>query len=169
MREMITAFPHWSFEGVDISQKNVAVACGKGLNVRLADACSLDFAEQYDLIYGTAFLHHLESVPAFFTAASRRLKPGGALLIGAEPVYYGWPHILYHKLRGSWYAEKGLLNIDPVRIRRDLGTFCSYVRIDVHGHPFLYWWRPLGVVWNALCLSRIPGLNDIYIFARKKM
>lgn len=167
MNQMKKEYDHWSFQGIDISEKNIEEAKQKGLDVFVADACKLDIETKYDLIYGTAVLHHLESPTKFFEAAAKRLNPGGVLLIGAEPVCYAWFYIWYHKMRGSWDIEKGMLNIVPKNIKQDLSRLFQFHHLYVHGNPFAYAIKPVGQMWNALQFSKIPGLNDIYIFARK--
>lgn len=42
------------------------------------DACKLPFPDNsFDIIYGSAFVHHIENLDVFFREVSRCLKPGG--------------------------------------------------------------------------------------------
>lgn len=168
MEKIKQRYPHWEFFGVDISERNIRSARERGLNVAVADVEDLHLDETFDMVYGTAILHHLQDIPGFFRNIVKVLKPGGVIIFGAEPECYGWFHIIYHILRGTWAIEKGLLKISSSGVKKDLAP--DYVNINIrhHGNPFAYAFRPVGRLWNGLRLSRLPFLNDIYIFAQRK-
>jgi SAM-dependent methyltransferase len=168
MSKMIQNFPDWVFKGVDISENNVQDAKKRGLDVYVDDANSLEKPGVFDMVYGTAILHHMESIPEFFSSVCRVLKSNGVLLIGAEPVFYEFFYILYHKCRGSWPIERGMMNISAGRIQKELMRDFKNIKIYRHGNPFVYFSKRLGRFWNAARFSRISFLNDIYIYAEKK-
>ncbi|MBF0484428.1 MAG: class I SAM-dependent methyltransferase [Candidatus Omnitrophica bacterium] len=168
MQKMMARFPQCQFSGIDISEKNIEKARAKGLTVSVGDADNLVMPQKYDLVFGTALLHHLDDIPGFFKSAAKLLKPGGALLFGAEPVFYEYFYILYHLLRGSWEIEKGMLKISVGAMQQALEPLYTNIRIYRHGNAFVYLSKSLGDIWNRYGLSRVPFLNDIYIYAEKK-
>jgi trans-aconitate methyltransferase len=167
MQKMIKKFPSLKFKGIDISEKSVESAREKGTDVAVCDVANLPSSEKFDLVYGTAILHHLESIEKFFEKIRSSLKSEGVVLIGAEPVFYEFFYILYHMARESWEAEKGMLQLSVSRVKKILSQGYKNVKIYRHGNPFVYAYEPFGTFWNNTYLSRIPFLNDIYIYAQK--
>lgn len=178
MEKMQQRYPGCSFEGFDISEKNVQMAAARGLDVRVGDGDRLgdeaggaaggEGAGGYDLIYGSAVLHHLQDVGRFFDRAAALLNDGGAIVFGPEPTRHEFIYIIWHKLRGAWEIEKGQLNITERGMKRQLAGGFKNVRIERNGNVFVFALRPLGRAWRALRLSKIPAINDIYIFAEKR-
>ncbi len=168
MHKMAHRFNGCEYKGIDISEKNVETAKSLGLDVEVDDASDLHISGKFDLIYGTAILHHLDNLEFFFDNLLKSLHSDGVILFGAEPVYYEFFYIIYHLLRGSWHAEKGMLNISVRRLCYILSKGYKNIKVYRHGNPFVYAFTTLGKIWNFTGLSKIPFLNDIYIYAEKK-
>jgi len=168
MEKMRERYPDSSFEGFDISEKNVTMARKRGLDVSVGNADNMSLEGGYDLVYGSAVLHHLQDIGAFFEQVAALLNDGGVILFGPEPVSYQFIYIIWHKLRRIWEIEKGMLNITEKKMRLLLAGSFENVRISRHGNAFVYSVRPVGRTWNALRLSKVPSLNDIYIYAEKR-
>lgn len=67
--------------GVDASADMIAAAKQRGLNVRVADAFSLDFISEFDAVFSNAALHWMKHDPdAVLRGVQRALKPGGRLV-----------------------------------------------------------------------------------------
>ncbi len=62
---------------VDSSPAMVAAAQARGLNVRLADAEKLNFAEEFDAVFSNAALHWMPGQDAVLRNVRRALRPGG--------------------------------------------------------------------------------------------
>ncbi len=168
MEMMSEHFSRCHLEGIDISAKNVLASRAKGLKVDLNDANRLETTNHYDFIYGTAILHHLDDLSSFFASVFKMLKSKGSILFGPEPVWYALGYILYHKLRGSWDVERGMMKISATSLKRYLtAAGFSGIRIYRYGTPFMYFSKSLGRFWNMSRLSKIAFLNDIYIYAQK--
>lgn len=168
MERMVGAYPGCHFEGMDISQKNVEAAQKRGLNIYWGDANALDTSKRFDAIYGTAILHHLDDLPNFFKQVHAMLKPGGWVMFGPEPVWYAFVCVMYHRLRGNWPVEKGMMQISVSKLRKIMSPYFKDMRFYRHGTAFVYFSRRLGHLWNVTHCSKIPFLNDIYVYARRK-
>jgi len=168
MEKMVAHFNRCHFQGIDVSEKHVQWAQEKGLNVRIADASSFNLTDKFDFIYGTSILHHLDDAPQFLKKLSLMLNEGGSILFGAENVSCEVFYIIYLKLRGVWEIEKGMMKLSPKIIRDSLQEDYQDIKIYWHGNMFVYFSEILGKAYNALRLSRIPCLNDIYVYAKKK-
>ncbi|MGC2422969.1 MAG: class I SAM-dependent methyltransferase [Nitrospirota bacterium] len=168
MKKMQKHFSRCKVRGYDISEKNIANCKNEGLDAQVADAETMSISGKFDLIYGTSILHHLNDLPNFFNKISKNLKKGGILLFGAEPVFYEFLYIILHKIRGCWEIEKGMMNISETCMKEYLSQEFEEIKIYRHGNAFAYSSKKLGNLWNALGLSKVPSINDIYIFAKKK-
>jgi len=168
MKKMQKHFNHCKVRGFDISEKNIQFAKKEGLDAHVADAETVSINDKFDLIYGTSILHHLSDLPNFFNKISENLKKCGILLFGGEGLFYEFLYIILHKIRKYWEIEKGMLNISETCIKEYLSQEFEEIKIYRHGNAFAYSSRKLGNLWNALGLSKVPSINDIYIYAKKK-
>lgn len=167
LSRMAAALPGWHIEGVDISERRIEVARARGLDVSVRDVTSTADLANYDLVYGTAILHHLPDLPQFFTAVSRQVRPSGRIVFGAEPHRFGWHYQLYHRLRGDWALERGQLHIHERGIRQALAPHFHDIRFHARGNVFAYATRTGGRLMEVTGLGRIPILNDLWVTAVK--
>ena len=73
----------------------------------------------YDLMIGFFMLHHLPELPAYFRAASRRLKPGGrAAFVEPNPYNPLYPVQITVTPGMRWKGEAGIYRLTPGAIRR---------------------------------------------------
>lgn len=63
--------------GVDADPAMVAAAQAKGLDARLGDARTLDFAREFDAVFTNAALHWVGEPERVTAGVARALKPGG--------------------------------------------------------------------------------------------
>jgi trans-aconitate methyltransferase len=63
--------------GVDASPELLAVAAGRGLDVRLMDGDKLGFDGEFDAVFSNAALHWMRDAPAVLRGIARALVPGG--------------------------------------------------------------------------------------------
>jgi ubiquinone/menaquinone biosynthesis C-methylase UbiE len=168
MEKMINQYKENDFKGFDISEKNIEMAKKRNLNVFVGDAENLNLHDKFDFVYGTAILHHLENIEKFIDNISNLIKEDGFFIFGPEPVAYQFSYILWHKIRGSWEIEKGQLNITEKRIKNILSKNFKNIKIYRHGNFFVYSSKLLGNLWNFFGISKIPSINDIYIYAERK-
>lgn len=93
-----------SIHGIDISDEAVrqsTVRAGqmglKNCTFTIMNAETLDFKDNtFDLVFGVGIIHHLD-LPAFYSEASRVLKPGGKIMF-MEPLGYNPFLNLYRKI-----------------------------------------------------------------------
>jgi ubiquinone/menaquinone biosynthesis C-methylase UbiE len=168
MKKMNNHFLDSTFKGIDISEKNIAITKQRGFNAQVGDAQDINLNEKFDVIYGSAFLHHLENIDDCFESVSKHLNENGIILFGPEPVFYQFMYIIWHNLRRVWDIEKGMMNISETKIKMMLSKKYKNIKIYRHGNAFAYSFKYTGFIWNFLRFSRIPALNDIYIYAEKK-
>lgn len=91
----IYAFDH-SIESVRMAQRAVQASSGNCVHFSTQDASRLFFEpESFDLIAGSAVLHHITDYPGFLRSLYALLKPGGTVIF-AEPFVEGylWPCLL---------------------------------------------------------------------------
>ncbi|MGE3772014.1 MAG: methyltransferase domain-containing protein [Gammaproteobacteria bacterium] len=62
---------------VDSSAAQVAAACERGLDARVADAQRLEFEAEFDAVFTNAALHWMPRQDAVVAGVRRALKPGG--------------------------------------------------------------------------------------------
>jgi ubiquinone/menaquinone biosynthesis C-methylase UbiE len=101
----IYAFDH-SLESLRLASSVTRGGGNNRIHFSVQDALHLFFADQsFDLVVGSAVLHHFLDYPSFLREAARLLKPG-ATAIFAEPFFdgYFWPALF---LKNS-LAEHGL-------------------------------------------------------------
>ena len=169
MEKMQKQFPDWRITGMDISEKEISTAKLKGLNVMVADIENFDPAKnKYDLIYGTAILHHLTNLKPFLENIGDLLNNNGIFLIGAEPSKYNFVYILSHIIRGTWKVEKGQLNINSNEINKYLSRQFTNIHIYTIGNAFAYSFINIGKTWNITHLANFPFINDYYIYSEKR-
>jgi trans-aconitate methyltransferase len=167
MEMMKEKYPDSDFSGFDISDKHIGIAAKKGLNVFVGNAEEMNPDEKYDVIYGTAVLHHLDDPDKFLRGLSKYLNEGGLLLFGPEPVHNNFTYIIWHSLRGFWQVEKGMLRMKKKNIRKMLKENYSESKIMTKGNAFAYAFKLTGAIWDFTRLSKMPVINDMYIIARK--
>ncbi len=167
-QKMSGHFSHCSFSGIDISEEQIKVARARGLNASVADIRNYQTPERYDLIYGSSVLHHLEDWPTCFTCMARALNSDGFILFAAEPLRYHLFYRAYHRIRGIWEIEQGMLKMSKTAIRNHLQNDFTNIKFYHYGNMFAYLVRPIGRIWHVSGFSRIPFLNDVYIYAEKK-
>jgi SAM-dependent methyltransferase len=63
--------------GVDSSPEQVAGACTRGLDCRVAGGEDLPFADEFDAVFSNAALHWMRRPDAVIAGVRRALKPGG--------------------------------------------------------------------------------------------
>ena len=63
--------------GIDSSLEQIAAACRRSLDVRVADAQRLDFEREFDAVFSNAALHWMQRPDAVIAGVFRALKPGG--------------------------------------------------------------------------------------------
>ncbi len=63
--------------GVDASPEQVAGACARGLDCRVASGEALPFAGEFDAVFSNAALHWMRRPDAVIAGVGRALKPGG--------------------------------------------------------------------------------------------
>jgi SAM-dependent methyltransferase len=66
-----------SVVGVDTSPEMIAAARAKGLDVRLVDAASITFVNEFDAVFSNAVLHWVRNASGVARGVFRALKPGG--------------------------------------------------------------------------------------------
>jgi SAM-dependent methyltransferase len=66
-----------SVVGIDSSAEQVAAACARGLDARVADAEALPFEREFDAVFSNAALHWMRAAEAVVQSVYRALKPGG--------------------------------------------------------------------------------------------
>ncbi|MDD5362917.1 MAG: methyltransferase domain-containing protein [Ignavibacteria bacterium] len=167
MEMMQKNYPDSKFSGFDISDKHVEIAAKKGLNVFVGDAEKMNPEDKYDVIYGTAVLHHLNKMDKFLIDLRNYLNEDGILLFGPEPVHNNFVYIIWHSMRGFWNVEKGMLQMKKREIRKMLKENYSFSKIFTKGNAFAYAFKLTGAIWDFTRLSRLPIINDMYIIAKK--
>jgi trans-aconitate methyltransferase len=72
--------------GVDSSVEMVAAATARGLDARVMDGQSLQFANEFDAVFSNATLHWMKDPEAVTAGVWRALKPGGRFVgeLGGE-------------------------------------------------------------------------------------
>jgi SAM-dependent methyltransferase len=63
--------------GVDASPEQVAGACARGLDCRVASGEDLPFADEFDAVFSNAAMHWMRRADAVIAGVRRALKPGG--------------------------------------------------------------------------------------------
>ena len=63
--------------GVDASPEQVAGACARGLDCRVASGESLPFASEFDAVFSNAAMHWMKNADAVIAGVCRALKPRG--------------------------------------------------------------------------------------------
>ena len=64
--------------GVDAGPDMVRSACARGVDARVMDGHSLDFAAEFDAVFSNAALHWMRADPeAVISGVARALRPGG--------------------------------------------------------------------------------------------
>jgi len=63
--------------GVDASPEQVAGACARGLDCRVASGDALAFAGEFDAVFSNAALHWMRRPDAVIAGVRRALRPGG--------------------------------------------------------------------------------------------
>lgn len=167
-QKMASYFTNCKIKGIDLSEEHIKIARDKGLDVEVADLIDINTLEKYDLIYGSAVIHHLDDLRMAFNNMASVLNKNGVIIFGAEPLYYHFFYIFYLKIRGIWEIEKGILNLSKTRLRRLLQNDFKNIKFYHSGNMFAYLFKPIGLAWNFTRLSRIPLFNDIYIYAEKR-
>ena len=66
--------------GVDSSPELLAVARGRGLDVRLMDGQALELDAEFDAVFSNAALHWMPDAAAVAAGVRRALRPGGRLV-----------------------------------------------------------------------------------------
>lgn len=104
----------------DISAGMVAKAVSNGTALGLdvtgnvADVESMPFDdEQFDLVVGHAFLHHIPDVDAALREIVRVLKPGGRFVICGEPTQKG-DFVARRLSRATWWATRRVATLPGV-------------------------------------------------------
>lgn len=163
---MQEAFPQARVVGVDISGKNVAKARQRGLEAFVYDVEEIaTIGERYDLVYGSAILHHLEDLHKVFSGLVGIIRPGGCFVIGPEPSNCNLPYVILHVLRGTWKVEKGMMRISAGVLRKLMvGNGVRNIIIERRGNAFIYAFSRLGELYNRFGLSRICPWDDLYIY-----
>jgi trans-aconitate methyltransferase len=62
---------------VDASVEQVAAACARGLDARVARGEALPFAAEFDAVFSNAALHWMRDADAVLASVHRALRPGG--------------------------------------------------------------------------------------------
>lgn len=168
MEKMKGYFPESNIEGCDISEKNIEICKNIGLKVHVIKAEDFFYTKKFNLVYGNAILHHLNNIESFFENITKYVDTNGAILFGPEPTKYQFLYFIWHKLRGTWGLEMGQLQISRSGIEKYLSKNFKNIKIYCHGNCFVYSSNILGKAWNRLGFSKIPCINDIYIYAEKK-
>lgn len=63
--------------GLDAAPDMVAAARARGLDARMGDAATLDFADEFDAVFSNAALHWMPQAGAVIAGVARALVPGG--------------------------------------------------------------------------------------------
>jgi SAM-dependent methyltransferase len=88
--------------------------------------------QTYDVIFARFVLEHVRAPVTFVEDASRKLRPGGALIIDV-PNWRG----IWRRIFGRYYSELGLPahvnHFDPDTLRRLLAGFDLHIFEDLHG------------------------------------
>jgi len=63
--------------GIDGSAPQVAAACARGLDARVANAEALEFTAEFDAVFSNAVLHWIRNADAVLESVHRALPPGG--------------------------------------------------------------------------------------------
>lgn len=104
--------------GVDIDAGRVRQIQGRGYDVRLVDAGSLELGEQFDVVFAGELIEHLVNFEAFLVAARRHLKPGGKLVLttpnafcASNFVYRFGFSVRVHEEHTCWFCEDTLATL----------------------------------------------------------
>lgn len=167
LRRMKDHFPRANIEGVDLSEKCVHEAQKQGFRVFTYNVEDIgELRKSYDLIYGSAILHHLEDLPRTIKGLRSLIRPGGCLVIGSEPTYYNVAYIILHILRGTWKIEKGLLRFSPSFLYNlFLEAQLNNITIVRNGNAFFYAIPALGRLYHKFKLNKICFWDDLYLYA----
>lgn len=72
----------WHLEGIDLDERAIEAARGRGLNVHLGSVEDLDLpAESYDMAFLIQTIEHVGDPVAVLSAVARLLRPGGRVMI----------------------------------------------------------------------------------------
>jgi SAM-dependent methyltransferase len=109
--------------GIELYGDGVSYLRSKGYDVRLADACSLEFNEKFDVIVAGDVIEHLDNAGGFLSSCHRHLLPGGVLLITTDSPWF-WKHIVRAALFGRVKNNLEHVSwIDPVLLRQLASRF----------------------------------------------
>ena len=133
--------------------------------------------EKFDLIIGSGIIHHIEkgNWDRFFSAAYRKLEPGGVLACGPEPNCSGIYRLLWklaktgYKLFGMDYdqaVERGTFAMQPKVLRFFLkkANFKHARILPFQVLPHFHW-NFLAFIDKKI-INRIKGKFSLYIIVR---
>ena len=161
-------YPKCIVSGVDISETSVSMAKKRGLSVDCVDVEKSKIGGSYDLIYGTAVLHHLVDIRKVADKMFLSVKDGGVVIFGPEPDRFNFLYLFWHLMRCSLEVEKGQLNISKknlVSIFKAAGF--SNVSCCNYGNIFFFYNDFILKILNYFGILKLPVINDLYIYAEK--
>ncbi len=143
----------WQLEGVDMSDRAVALGRQQGLKLHQGTIQAVDLpAHQYDLAFMIATLEHVDDPAEVIQAVRRLLKPGGELVIVTDNTDT-WDFRLFgHRHWGGYHFPRhwNLFNANTVG-RLAMETDLEVVKIQTIVSPvnWVYSIHNYLVDWNA--------------------
>ena len=116
--------------GLDLYEEGVGYLRNKGYDVRLADACSFELNEKFDVIVAGDVIEHLDNAGGFLSSCRRHLQPEGVLLVTTDSPWF-WRHIARAALFGRVKNNLEHVSwIDPVLLQQLAKRFGFYMDQD---------------------------------------
>jgi 2-polyprenyl-3-methyl-5-hydroxy-6-metoxy-1,4-benzoquinol methylase len=166
LEAMSKQYPSARFVGLEVRAKPVETMKAKGYDCHLVDKELFDISERFDVIYGSAILHHTENPAQYLCHLFDILNPGGLLVFHNEAHRFDVLSMICTTLYGTLRQDLNMFKLSKniCNDLKDKSTSCS---CRYNGNPVAAMFPRMNKIYRKLCLHRIPFFNVLTIVIQK--
>ena len=167
LRAMQKQFPEASFAGTEVRKDTLDKIKDQNFDIRIADDEKIPGGDKFDLIYGTAVLHHFSEPYAFIRHTYDRLNDGGLVIFSCEPHMSNIPNLVFTTLRRTKKKKKNLLKLSRTRLNQELAKFCKDYKVWFDDGSFFAPFPKLHKIYSIMKVQGFGLLNELHVYARR--
>lgn len=130
LKNMQKRYPASKFVGIEVRTSCVDNMVQQGFDCRQVSDEIFFIDKKFDIIYGSAVLHHISRPYEYIRHLYSLLNPKGIIIFTNEAHIYDLVSILYATVTRTWKYEKNIFKLSKKKIQQTLQTLTSKFYIE---------------------------------------